>query len=117
MPAPARNSLSLVLRGDPLYRISRDAVADQVKVTIGDHVLMKSPDQMTTIELNWFATATVDAERPDDAAVNGRATIHAVTANREFRARADIFISGGGATITGEVRPAGAPPVFRRWVT
>jgi hypothetical protein len=117
MPAPDRNSLSLVLRGDPLYRISRDTVADQVKVTIGDHVLMRSPDQMATIELNWFATATVDAARPDGAAVSGRATIHAVTAESEFRVRADIFISGGAAAITGEVSQAGAPPISRRWVT
>jgi uncharacterized protein len=117
MPAPARTPLSLVLRADPLYRVSRDAVADQVKVTIGDHILMRSPDQMATIELNWFATATVDAERPDAAVVSGRATVHAGTARGEFRVRADILISAAAAAITGEVSLAGVPQVSRRWVT
>jgi hypothetical protein len=117
MPVPARTALSLVLRADPLYRVSRDTVADQVKVTIGDHVLMRSPDQMATIELNWFATATVDAERPDAAVVSGRATVHAETGRGEFRVRADIVISGDAATISGEVSLDGVPQVSRRWVT
>ena len=117
MPVPARTALSLVLRADPLYRVSRDTVADQVKVTIGDHVLMRSPDQMATIELNWFATATVDAERPDAAVVSGRATVHAETGRGEFRVRADIVISGDAATISGEVSLDGVPQVSRRWVS
>jgi hypothetical protein len=106
-----------VLRADPLYRVSRDTVADQVKVTIGDHILMRSPDQTATIELNWFATATVDAERPDAAVVSGRATVRAGTARGEFRVRADILISAASAAITGEVSLAGVPQVSRRWVT
>ncbi len=117
MPVPARTPMSLVLRADPLYRVARDSVVDQVKVTIGDHILMRSPDQTATIELNWFATATVDAERPDGAVVSGRATVHARTDRGEFRVRADILISGAAAAITGEVSLAGVPQVSRRWVT
>ena len=98
-----------MLRADPLIAF-RDTVADQVKVTIGDHIFgTRFPDQMATIELNWFATATVDAERPDAAVVSGRATVHAGTDRGEFRCPSGISHLGRRRRHHGRGEPCGRP--------
>jgi hypothetical protein len=117
LPAPDHDGSppSLVLRADPLYTVTHDALTDGVTVTVGDHLLMKTPQEERLLDINGHVSAVVSAERPEAARVTGRSVARASTAHGEFVARAEILLTRESAVITGEVTLEGRPVFSRRW--
>ncbi len=106
---------SLVLRAEPLCTLTRDAITDGVTATVGEHLVMRTPHDQATMDMNWFTSATVAPDRPEGAHVTGKATIRADTANGDKVARAELLISADAAVVTAEVTIDGEPAFTRRW--
>jgi uncharacterized protein len=115
-PPPERLPVeSFVLRAEPLVTLTRDAITDGVTATVGEHLVMKTPHDDTTLDMNWFASATVAPDRPEGAHVGGKATIRAETNAGERVAKAELLVSADAAVITAEATIDGDVAFSRRW--
>jgi putative CocE/NonD family hydrolase len=114
-PAAAPAAPSLVLRADPLYTVTRSPVTDEVTVTVGDHLLMKTPQEEHTLDTNGYMSATVSADRPDAAQLEGKAVTRVDSAHGEFVVRAQVQITGAATVMVGEVALGDEVVFSRRW--
>ncbi len=116
-PPPSQPSMvqALVLRAEPLCTLTRDAITDGVTATVGEHLVMRTPHDQATIDMNWFTSATVAPDRPEGAYISGKAIIRAETADGETVARGELLISADAAVVTAETTINGEPAFSRRW--
>jgi hypothetical protein len=110
-----RPCLSLALRANPLYTVTHDAVSNEVTVTMGEHLLIKSPIPTATIDMNGFVSATVAAQRPKEVRLRGKATVRVRTSGGAHVVRAEIELTDESAMIAGTVAVDGEELVSRRW--
>jgi uncharacterized protein len=115
-PGARSASGSLVLRADPLCKLTRDAVADGMTVTLGEHLVMKMPHTGADFDMNTFVLATVAPDRPDGAHASGRATLRARGPHGDVVARVDLIISQDAAVVTAEASVGGETVFSRRWL-
>ena len=94
---------SLVLRADPLYTVSHNAMTEAVTVTLGDHFVGRLPAASGTLDVNSFVSATVTPDRPQGAFLSGKSVMRSHTPRGEFVSRAELLISRDAAVVTGEV--------------
>lgn len=102
-PAAADAAPSLVLRADPLYTVSADALRDATTVAVGDHLVLRTPLEEHELDIHQFVTASVAAGAPGGARLAGRSTTRVTTARGRYVVRAEIELTADGTRITGEV--------------
>jgi hypothetical protein len=106
---------SLVLRADPLYTVTANALSDATTVAVGDHLLLKTPLEERRLDIHGFVVASVTADQPGDARVAGRSTTRVTTAQGAYVVRAEVELTADGATLSGEVQREGRTEFRRRW--
>jgi len=116
VPRPPRTSgRSLTTRSSPLYTVATNAAEGVTRVTVGDHVLMRSSDGSGHIELNVFASATVAHHQASSARLAGKATLRVDRSGHECRVRASVSIGAADAEISGDVAIDGEPRFSGCW--
>lgn len=104
LPAPERGGdpSSLVRRAEPLSAVTRDV--GEVWVRAGEHLVMRTPGERRAVDVNTYASATVQTTRPAAASVRGRSTTRAATRAGELVVHAEVRIDGADAVAFGEVQ-------------
>jgi hypothetical protein len=72
----------LDIEGVPRWQIVRDMATDTVMVSTGIRAAIQTPGRDGRFEIDRVGRASVSAERPDGAFVEGEATIRLVTPQR-----------------------------------
>ncbi|MEN3280299.1 MAG: uncharacterized protein V7607_1439 [Solirubrobacteraceae bacterium] len=105
----------LIMRAEPVYRVTRDRMRDAVTVDFGDDVVARTVDGEGRTESRRRLQATVAADRPDAARVTGTMTTTIQCPQGEIVVTAKIALRRDLVTASGEVTWSGRQIFSRRW--
>jgi putative CocE/NonD family hydrolase len=105
----------LVLSSTPVYRTTRDRVADALTVEYGDDTLVRTVDGLSTLRTSRRLTASVTAARPDAAAVDGTLASTVDGPQGRIAVDASLTLRRGLVVARGEVTWDGRQVFARRW--
>ena len=114
-PAEGGGSHPLVMRADPLHTVTHDAVREALTVTVGEHLLLRTPHDAQTLDVNGHVSGTLPTADPRATRVRGRSTVRAATPHGEVVVRAEVLLAGETATLAGDVTIDGERALARRW--